>query len=70
MLLSPEFVRWVILIGLLSIACLTCLYLRRRSLTPQAYLSWGLLAILLPLIGPFLVLLNKPGKHTQDFHKV
>jgi len=62
MLLTPEFVRWVMLIGLLSIACLTCLYLRRRNLTARAYLTWGLLAILFPLIGPFLVLLSKPGK--------
>jgi hypothetical protein len=40
---------------------LAMLYLRRRQLQPRAFLFWGLLALLLPLLGPFLVIALRPG---------
>ncbi len=55
-------------VRLLLIACLVCLYvlamfsLRRRELSLGRYAFWGLLALLLPAVGPFLVFLLHPGK--------
>ncbi len=54
-------------IRLLLIVCLVCMYvlamlsLRRRELSLGRYVFWGLLALLLPAVGPFLVLLLRPG---------
>lgn len=45
---------------MLGMMVLAGLYLRRRPLSPAQYLAWGAL-ILLPLVGPFLVILLQPG---------
>jgi len=40
---------------------LAAFFLRTRRLPFSAYMLWGLLALLLPLLGPFLVILSNPG---------
>jgi hypothetical protein len=37
-------------------------YLRGRRLPGIAYLLWGLVAIALPILGPYLVIVSRPGK--------
>lgn len=59
---SPDIMRALLLVCLLGMAVLAALFLRQRSLSLFAYLGWGLLIVLLPLLGPFLVLLKRPGK--------
>jgi hypothetical protein len=59
---SPDIMRALLLICLLGMAVLAALFLRQRNLSLFAYLGWGLLIVLLPVIGPFLVLLSRPGK--------
>jgi len=61
MLLSPDVMRAFLMICLFGMALLAAFYLRRRSLTLIEYISWGMLLILLPLIGPFLVIMLRPG---------
>jgi hypothetical protein len=61
MLLTPETMRLLLAISLVGMALLAILYLRRRSLSPAEYLAWGLLIVLLPFLGPFLVVLLRPG---------
>jgi hypothetical protein len=41
---------------------LAALFLRRRELSFMAYVGWGLLAILLPFIGPYLVIAARTGR--------
>ncbi len=59
---------------LLLAGCLIALYLlamlslRRRRLGFAAYVCWGLFALLVPAVGPFLVLLLKPGKPADGRH--
>jgi uncharacterized membrane protein YukC len=53
--------RILLLACLIGMAILAALFLRKRSLSIPAYLGWGLLIILVPLIGPFLVILLQPG---------
>ena len=63
---SPDIMRVLLLICLLGMAVLAALFLRQRSLSLSAYLGWGLLIVLLPLLGPFLVLLSRPGKQRSS----
>jgi uncharacterized membrane protein YfcA len=52
----------VLVITILAMAFLAVLYLRRRQLSWAEYCFWGLVAIVLPVIGPFLVIASRPGK--------
>ncbi len=60
--LTADTMRAILFICLLGMALLAALFLRRRSLSFQEYLGWGLLIVLVPLLGPFLVLLAAPGQ--------
>jgi hypothetical protein len=61
MLLSADWMRLLLCLCLIGIAILAAFFLRGRSLSLPAYLGWGALIILLPLIGPFLIVLIQPG---------
>jgi F0F1-type ATP synthase assembly protein I len=60
--LTTETVRILIIGCLLVMALLAVLYLSQRRLSWTAYCLWGLLAVLLPVVGPFLVILAHPGQ--------
>jgi hypothetical protein len=60
--ISVDVMRMLLLLCLLGLSLLAILYLRKRKMSFAAYLGWGILAILLPLLGPFLVIFYKPGK--------
>lgn len=47
---------------LAGLALLGIFYLRKRRLPWAGYLFWGLVA-LIPLVGPFLVILSRPGEN-------
>lgn len=47
---------------LVAMSVLALLYLRRRPLTWIQFTAWGLLSLLVPALGPFLVILARPGK--------
>ena len=64
---SPDTMRLLLIATLVGMALLAALYLRRRELRTAQYLSWGLLALLVPLLGPFLVILNHPGRLREQF---
>lgn len=59
---SPDLMRAILIAAILGMALLAALYLRRREMAIAEYLFWGLIIILLPLLGPFLVILARPGK--------
>lgn len=63
--LSPDLLRALLAICIWSMAVLAAVYLQRRSLPVHQYICWGLLIILVPLLGPFLVVLYKPGKRRE-----
>jgi len=58
--------RVMLFICLLGMTLLAAFYLRRRRLSFCEYLGWGLLVVLVPLLGPFLVLLAAPGKPSSQ----
>lgn len=59
--MTPDGMRFLLLAYLLGIALLAVLFLRKRALPLPAYMGWGLLALLVPLVGPFMVLYVRPG---------
>jgi hypothetical protein len=61
MFLTADAMRLLLLFCAFSMALLAAFFLRGRSLSLAGYLTWGALIILLPLIGPFLVILLHPG---------
>lgn len=60
-MITAEGMRALLVITAIGMAVIAALYLRRRRLTTVAYLGWGLLALCLPWLGPFLVILLQPG---------
>ena len=59
-----------LLVGCMAgMALLAAFYLRRREMSTGAYVAWGLLALLVPLLGPFLVILNHPGRLREEFRR-
>jgi len=60
--LSANTMRVLLFVCVLGMSLVAAFYLRRRRLTFREYLSWGLLIVLVPLLGPFLVLMAAPGK--------
>jgi hypothetical protein len=61
MLFPADWMRLLLCLCLVGIAILAAFFLRGRSLSLPAYLGWGALIVLLPLVGPFLVVLIHPG---------
>ena len=59
---SPDILRVLLILYPLGMACLAAFYLHSRSLPLAAYIAWGSLILLLPILGPFLVLLAAPGR--------
>ncbi len=62
----PAVLRILLIATLVSMAFLAALFLRQRQLSLAAYLGWGLLALLVPGLGPFLVILVRPGRQRLD----
>lgn len=50
---------YVVLFGMLLIAVL---YLRQRKLSKVAYVLWGILALIVPVVGPYIVIASRPGE--------
>jgi F0F1-type ATP synthase assembly protein I len=59
--ISPDTMRTLLVACLVVMALLAILYLRQRELSTAEYLAWGLLIVLLPFLGPFLVIWLHPG---------
>lgn len=67
--LSRETMHLLIIICLVGMALLAVFFLRTRRMTLSSYIAWGLLALLLPLLGPFLVILSQPGERIHRLRK-
>ncbi len=59
-------IRIVLLIDIIMMALLAVIYLRQRRMDWPGYCFWGLMALALPVIGPFLVIACHPGERHPD----
>jgi hypothetical protein len=62
MWISSDVMLLILLLGVLGMELLAVFFLRRCRIHLLAYLGWGLLAVLLPAVGPFLVILSLSGQ--------
>jgi len=60
--MATTVVRILLLVTILAMALLAFLYLRQRRMAWSEFCAWGLLALVLPLLGPFLVFVFRPGE--------
>jgi len=60
--MNDDAMRMLLLIAIVSLALLAIFYLRLRQLPWPAYCFWGLVALFLPVLGPFLVIAIHPGR--------
>ncbi|RPI31376.1 MAG: hypothetical protein EHM70_11670 [Chloroflexota bacterium] len=68
--LPPEVMRVFLVLCLFGMALLGILFLRRRNLPFWSYVGWSFLVIFLPVVGPFLAILIKPGQKQLPPHQV
>lgn len=59
--MTAETLRALLVGFLFAMYLLALLYLRRRPLTWVQFAAWGLFALLVPALGPFLTILARPG---------
>jgi len=59
---AADLIRSLLLLDIVVMALFAIFYLRRRPLSWLAFLGWGLLAVLVPILGPFLVIAAHPGR--------
>jgi hypothetical protein len=52
----------ILMVSILAMAVLALVYLQRRQMPWATYCFWGLVAITLPVLGPFLVIAARPGR--------
>jgi len=64
--ISVDSMRIILLLCLLGMLLLAVSFLRKRRISHAAYLSWGLLAVLVPILGPFMVIYYKPGDQARS----
>lgn len=60
--MTADILRLLLLVCIIGMDILAVLYLLRRRMTTMKYLLWGLAALLLPLLGSFLVIATQAGE--------
>ncbi len=60
-------IRTILLVDIIAMALLAIVYLRQRRLSWGPFCYWLLLAIGIPVLGPFLVIANRPGEWDPEF---
>lgn len=60
-------IRTFLAVDIIILALLALLYLRQRSMAWYAYFVWGILAVFVPVIGPFFVIASRPGRWNPSF---
>jgi len=63
---GTEVIHLVLLADILVMAFLAVFYLRQRKLSGLAFFVWGLVALVVPVLGPFLVIAARPGRSNKD----
>lgn len=61
MQISPDLMRQLLIVCMMLMAILAVLYLRGRRMALGKFALLGMVVILIPIIGPFIVIWMKPG---------
>lgn len=60
-------IRIILLVDIAAMALLSIFYLRQRRLDWVSFFCWGLVALFVPVLGPFIVIANRPGEWDPSF---
>ena len=63
--MTIETLRIIFLLYLIAAFVLAIFYLRRCQLSFSEYALWGIFALVVPVLGPFLVILARPGSKSR-----
>ena len=55
----------LLLMDVVGMYALAVFYLASRRMSWRQYMGWGLVAVIFPLLGSFLVIASKPGKRRK-----
>lgn len=66
-MMTAGLVRILLVIDIGAMALLALIYLRQRKLSWVGYCCWGLLAVGIPVLGPFLLIASRPGVWNPSF---
>jgi hypothetical protein len=58
----PEAFKILLALYFVAALALALSYLRRRRMSLWAFALWGIFALLVPVLGPFLVIALRPGE--------
>jgi hypothetical protein len=64
---TASVIRAILVVDSVAMALLALVFLRQRRMNWTAFVGWGLLAMCLPVLGPFLVLSRHPGEWNPNF---
>ncbi len=60
-----DVLRIMLVVCIAGMFALAMVYLAQRRLVWHQYLGWGLVALIFPVLGPFLVIANRPGERRR-----
>lgn len=60
-------IRTILLVDIVTMALLALIYLRQRRMSWSAFICWGAVAMFVPVLGPFLLIANRPGEWDPAF---
>ncbi|HSV85355.1 MAG TPA: hypothetical protein VLH85_02200 [Levilinea sp.] len=60
--MNATIIRILLISVIIGMALLAFFYLKQRKLATREFIRFALLAICVPLLGPFLVIVFQPGK--------
>jgi hypothetical protein len=67
---GDAFLQALLIVDGVGMFFLAVLYLARRRMSWHQYLGWGLVAVIFPLLGPFLVIASRPGERRRKVERV
>jgi hypothetical protein len=59
-------IRIILVVDIIMMSLLAVFYLRQRKMSFASYCWWSCVALLVPILGPFLVISNRPGSWNPD----
>lgn len=66
-MITADVVRVMLFVEVVVTALLALVYLWQRQMSRMAFFCWGMLALLVPVLGPFMVIASRPGKWNPSF---
>lgn len=60
-------IRTILIVDIVILSLLALIYLLQRRMHWTSFFGWGLLAVLVPVLGPFMVIARRPGEWDPHF---